>query len=388
MARKAPRQVALILTLMVGFFAGYLFNTLPGRSPDESADEKEASSERSDSAIRGYADALVHIRQSAVFIKPAETLQDVVASTLKAYLAEKDPYSDFLTSEEYARFKAASSHIHAGIGLDIERRRDGDMLCYPVPEGPAARAGVQPGDRLLALDGISVTGKSIPAVIALATGPAGTNIVLELEDHSGARRQLIVTRSLISFPTVSDYLYRSMRIIKLASFTPGTRRELAYMLSGWSKAYPVVIDLRSCGGGDFHAAVDTAMLFLPHGEPIVSVKTRSGTQAYSSTVERTSQVGPVFLWQGEFTASAAEVFVGALVENGRATSLGKPSAGKGTRQDVIELQNGDALVLTTGYLITPKNVQFDGKGLAPSYLIEHDSTDTDAFFTRTKELID
>ena len=69
MARKAPCQVALILTLMVGFFAGYLFNTLPGRSPDESADEKEASSERSDSAIRGYADALVHIRQSAVYEK-------------------------------------------------------------------------------------------------------------------------------------------------------------------------------------------------------------------------------------------------------------------------------------------------------------------------------
>ena len=59
------------------------------------------------------------------------------------------------------------------------------MLCYPIPEGAAARAGVQPGDRLLELDGISVTGKSIPAVVALATGPAGTNIVLELEDHRG-----------------------------------------------------------------------------------------------------------------------------------------------------------------------------------------------------------
>jgi carboxyl-terminal processing protease len=93
------------------------------------------------------------------------------------------------------------------------------------------------------------------------------------------------------------------------------------------------------------------------------------------------------LWQDELTASAAEIFIAALVENGGATSIGRPTAGKGTRQDIIELTNGSALVLTTGYLVTPRGVQFDGQGLAPTYLIQQQPVNTDDFFDRTIMLI-
>jgi carboxyl-terminal processing protease len=95
----------------------------------------------------------------------------------------------------------------------------------------------------------------------------------------------------------------------------------------------------------------------------------------------------VFLWQDEFTASAAEIFVAALTENVRGTSIGRTSAGKGTRQDIIELQDGAALLITTGYLITPRGVQFDGQGLAPMYPVKEGEHDTDAFFNKTAALI-
>ncbi|SEL11449.1 carboxyl-terminal processing protease [Nitrosovibrio tenuis] len=373
--------------LLAAFFAGYLVRTLPLLTPREGTPQREADSTSSNSAISQYTEALAHIRQSAVFLRPTESMEDLTASTLKAYLAQEDPYSDFLTSGEYMRFKAAGSQIHAGIGLDIEKQRNGDVICYPLPEGPAARAGVQPGERLLALDGISITGKSIPAVVALAMGQPGTHIILELEDHSGIRRQLTITRSLNSFPAVSEYTHRSIRIIKLTSFTPATRKDLEYMLSDWSKAHPVIVDLRNCGGGDFHAAVDAAMLFLKQGEPIISVKSRSGMQSYSSTIEPISPTQRVFLWQDELTASAAEIFIAALVENGRAASVGRITAGKGTRQDVIELKNGGALILTTGYLVTPRGVQFDGRGLAPTYPVKQGSANTDYFFDKTASLI-
>jgi carboxyl-terminal processing protease len=212
-------------------------------------------------------------------------------------------------------------------------------------------------------------------------------MALEVEGHSGGRRQVAVVRSLAQFSPVSESAYRSLRIIKLASFAPETKRELGYILSRFSPIEPVIIDLRTCGGGDFHAAVDAAMLFLTQGEPIVSVETRLGTRSYSSTLQSPLQIGRVFLWQDELTASAAEIFVAALVENGRATSIGRLTAGKGTRQDVIELTNGGALVLTTGYLITPHGIRFDGRGLDPVYPIGIGADKTDGFLSRTEQLI-
>src|SRR6185437_10611753 len=115
--------------LIVAFFAGYLIKTLLLLSIG-SAPENEANSAGDSLAISQYVEALAHIRESAVFLKPAESIQELAASTLRAYLAQEDPYSDFLTSEEYGRFKEADSQIHAGIGLDIEKQRNGDVLCY------------------------------------------------------------------------------------------------------------------------------------------------------------------------------------------------------------------------------------------------------------------
>ena len=156
-----------------------------------------------------------------------------------------------------------------------------------------------------------------------------------------------------------------MRVLKVTDFTPSTPGEVKAALAHWDSDAPIVIDLRDCGGGDFYAAVDTAMLFLAEDVPIAFVIRRDATQAYASTTAGLSLRQPVFLWQGEHTASAAELFIGALTDNGRATSVGRTSAGKGSRQDIVPLSDGSALIMTTGYLATPRGVRFDGHGLAP-----------------------
>lgn len=90
----------------------------------------------------------------------------------------------------------------------------------------------------------------------------------------------------------------------------------------------------------------------------------------------------MFLWQDEFTASAAEIFIAALTENARGMSIGRTTAGKGTRQDIIELPDGGVLILTTGYLITPHGVRFEGTGLAPMRLAGESADDTEAFLNK------
>jgi carboxyl-terminal processing protease len=128
----------------------------------------------------------------------------------------------------------------------------------------------------------------------------------------------------------------------------------------------LILDLRGNAGGDFFAAIDAAMLFVPKGATIVSVRSRSGFRSYANTMASAkAPLGRVFVWQNEGTASAAEVFLAALTENGGAVSVGRRSFGKGTRQDIIELHDGSALIMTTGILLTPQGVEYDGRGLPP-----------------------
>ena len=380
---QAEKAVLLVIAIATSFFSGFLLNTtLPGSEEDVPTPSLSSQTQRA--AIMRYTEALGYIEERGMFSTPVGSPQDMVTASLKAYLSQKDPYSDFLSPDEFVKFKAAGSQRRGGIGLDIQKRPDGSVICYPLPSGPAAVAGIQPGNKLLAIDGVPVGEKSLPAIVALAMGEAGTDVVIEYVNSSGITVRVTLTRSFqTALPAVSTYTFRSAQIIKLSYFTPHTRKELHHLLSTWSKSDPIVIDLRDCGGGDFHAAVDSAMLFLSHGDPIVSVSGRSGVESYASTLRQNYFTQPVFLWQNGSTASAAEIFIAALTENGRGTSVGKTSAGKGTRQDIIELHSGGALILTMGYLVTPRKVHFDGKGLLPMRWVEAEADDTGAFFDQT-----
>jgi carboxyl-terminal processing protease len=191
-----------------------------------------------------------------------------------------------------------------------------------------------------------------------------------------------VVRVHIDDPVVTESDENGLHVLKIARFTTSTRSFVAAALKGWDAKQPVVIDLRGCGGGSFFGALDTAMLFLKEGAPIVTVTERGGAHAYAST--RTPDLGPrpIFIWQDAHTASAAEVLTGALVDNGLAVSIGEPSAGKGTRQDIVELADGSALILTTGTMSTPRGFAFDHRGLTPTRPLAR-SSDTAAYARAT-----
>lgn len=315
------------------------------------------------SAARLLADALAVIARQAAFA-PADSRQ-IVARMLSDYLGAEDPYSGFMTRDEYAAYRGLAKGSYGGIAMDLERRHSGETICYPYAHGPAELAGIAAGERLVSIDGTPVAGKPLPVLAALATGAAGTQVVLQIADAKGATRPVSVTRAHIDAPTLTLDTAGSLQVIRIARFAPNTRSEVAALLAGWDARRPVVFDLRGCGGGDFYAAVDTAMLFLDKGAPIVTVTGRDGARLYASTLDRTPPARTPYLWQDEATASAAEVFIAALTGNGRGVSIGMPSAGKGSRQDIFELADGSALILSTGYLTAPRGVAFNGRGLTP-----------------------
>lgn len=318
----------------------------------------------SDAALASYSLALEAIGRDAMFAAPLDRAA-LVTQSLKDWLAARDRYGDYLTPAEYARYRQIMHADYAGVGLTLTRMRDGSVICEPWADGPAARAGIRQGDRLIALDNVPVQGAALPTLAARAAGNAGTPLTLDVTDGAGVARRFVVTRASLRDASVTTSTVNGAQVLRITRFAPDTSAGLDVALRTWPAHATVIVDLRGCGGGDFYASVDSAMRFLGFGEVIVSVEGHLPLRRYESTIQRPPPAQPVVLWQDAGTASAAELFIAALVAHGRARSVGAQSAGKGSRQDVIALADGAALVLTTGYLLTPGGVRFDGIGLAP-----------------------
>jgi carboxyl-terminal processing protease len=321
---------------------------------------------------------------------PSGSIPDFAsAQAFKAYLLQKDPYADFLAREEYARFrKMLQDEQSAGIGLELERDRTGRISCYPDPEGPAARAGVAAGDELVAIDGHPVQGKALPTLVAMAAGEAGSPLTIDIARKDRTTRRLTVVRTRSVTASVIEQRYGARSVIRVAYFTPNTRQELEFiLLTNLNRVDPVILDLRGNRGGDLNAAIDCAMLFLDRGATVVSVRGRRDTHAYVSSIAGPARQKSVLLLQDEETASAAEVFIAALTENGRAVSIGRKTFGKGTRQDLIALRSGAVLILTTGYLLTPSGKAVEGGGLAPDCLLPPDAADIAKYLEKADRLL-
>jgi carboxyl-terminal processing protease len=336
-----------------------------------------------DKDILLYMEAIAKIREDASFLTPDTTREQVVRESLKAYLSEKDAFADYLTRDEYRKFKETQDDSYVGIGMEIKKQRDGRILCVPYPRGPAAEAGISVGDELKKVDGIPVSGKSVFAVASMARGKPGTELNLSISTRSGIDKEVRVRRSGVIINSVSTYQLGKIRVIKIISFTRDTKDKLRRILKTWENGKPIIVDLRANAGGDLHAAIDSAMLLLPKGKRIVSIETRKQPKTYESNGGAVNLSSPLYLWQDEATASAAEVFIAALTENDRAVSIGQATFGKGTMQDIVELSDGSAMVLTTGQLVTPHGARYDGAGLAPTYRV---SGDTPVYVTKVEEL--
>jgi carboxyl-terminal processing protease len=310
---RVPLGVFLCCTLSLALITFFL-----AWWPAEVPKKPEYAFGLEDKDIFLYLEAITRIRDEASFLDPSTTREKIVQETLKFYLAQQDSFSDYLTRGEYRQFKESQDEKYVGIGMEIERDRDGKFVCMPYPGSPAEKAGITLRDQLKSINGLPVYGKSIFSVAAMARGKLGTEVTFSILTKQGEEKQVRVTRSEVTSETVSIRRIGRKPVIKIFSFTRDTKEKLRHILSSWETDDNIVIDLRSNAGGDFHAAIDSAMLFLGAGRKIVSIKARNGLEVFESKDGAINLTSPVYLWQDERTASAAEVFISALTENNRA----------------------------------------------------------------------
>ncbi|HWI66121.1 MAG TPA: S41 family peptidase [Symbiobacteriaceae bacterium] len=297
-----------------------------------------------------------------------ELLQGAIAGMLDVL---DDPYTSYLTPKQYDELTDAVNANYAGIGAVLRPGPDRDALeVVEVYAGsPAARAGIQAGDRILAVDGTRVTPENIGGMPGRIRGGAGTTVRLDLERGE----TLAVTRAEVELPTVTHQaIDANLHYIRLLTFGNRTAGEFARSLAEAERsgAKGLVLDLRGNSGGYVLAAMEIADALMESGT-IINIPLSDGS-TMPILAEPGASALPVSVLVDGDSASASEILAGALQVNGRARLVGRRTFGKGTMQAPEELPNGGILKLSVARWELADGTSPDFVGLKPDVQVQND----------------
>lgn len=313
-----------------------------------------------------------HILDESFLGEDPSTVQRIYGAIRGLVQSYGDPYTIFVEPQPRQREREDLRGEFGGIGAWIIREEDGSYSLRPMPDMPAAQAGIQEGDILVAVDGQEITpAMSQDEVVSLIRGPIGTIVRIQVRRTSVAelltfaiQRQRIETPSvewrILDTPPRTGY-------IRLAIFTERTADELTKALDDLTQQgmERLVLDLRHNNGGLLEAAVDVSSAFLRDG--VVLYEERAGAREKAYFVRRRPLVfdGNLVVLVDGATASAAEIVAGALQDHRRALLFGEKTFGKGSVQLVHDLSDGSSLHVTSARWFTPNHRQIDRQGLEP-----------------------
>ena len=289
-----------------------------------------------------------------------------------------DDYAAYYTAEEYKDITEKSSGTYCGIGAYVEKTEAGDIsIVKPVEGGPAERAGIKAGDIIYAVDGENTAGKDLTTVLSKVKGEAGTKVVLKIiRKGENDYLDIEVTRKLIEENTVSSrMLAGNTGYIRVTGFEEVTNKQFSNAVGSLedSGMKSLIIDLRDNGGGLLTAAVGMLDRLLPKGL-LVYTKDKSGVaEEYFAEDDRCVKIPMAIIVNGN-SASASEVFSGALQDNGVAELVGTKTFGKGIVQTIFGMDDGTAIKMTTSKYYTPKGRNIHKTGLEPDIEVSLDES--------------
>lgn len=376
------------VTFAAGLVAGSIVQITPtGQNPPVGIAAAFASTPHGTDTyklLNLFADVFERVRANYVDPVPDKVLID---NALNGMLNGLDPHSAYMDPSEFRQMEIDTQGQFGGLGLQVTQKDGLIVVISPIEGTPAAKAGIKPGDLIVAIDGKSVEGMSLDTAVNRMRGPPESKIMLTIK-RSGVNRPLefTIVRQIIHIDAVHSTLFGDIGYVRISSFTEqtdsGVRNAIA-MLEAESHGHVrgFILDLRDNPGGLLDQAVAVADDFLNQGE-IVATHGR-----HSSDDERWDakpggdliQGKPLVVLINAGAASASEIVAGALQDNRRAVVVGVRSFGKGSVQTIIPLDGNGAIRLTTARYYTPSGRSIQDLGITPDVLVYENNNPEDQF---------
>ncbi len=345
--------------------------------------------------LKIFTEALSYIESNYVEeVEPDKAIHGAIRGMLRTL----DPHSSFMPPEVYREMQVETEGRFGGLGIEITMRDDVLTVVSPIEGTPAFRAGIQPGDQIIKVDGESTKEMSLVDAVKKLRGPEGSAVNITIFRQGFTEpKDFTLNRAVIQIKSVRwTKIHDDVGYIKLRSFHKTTQEELEEALQDLGEQHikSLVLDLRNNPGGLLEQAIAVANIFLEGGQLIVYTKGRLPNQNMKGFAKSDGiHVSyPVAVIINGGSASASEIVAGALQDLKRATIIGTQSFGKGSVQTIIPLSDGSGLRLTTAKYYTPQGGEIHGKGITPDVVVEKpqevESQDNEQKATRSRRHIE
>jgi carboxyl-terminal processing protease len=357
--------------IYVAFFATMALLSLPLH-----ANDSEVPAEK----IQQFVDVYKKIKDQYVDEVDDNTLFNYA---IEGMVSKLDPYSDYLSKDDFSELKVGTTGRFGGIGIEITMEDGFVKIITPIDDTPAQKAGLKAGDLVIEVQDVSLKDKSLNDAVKLMRGEPGTKVkvkVLRKEVNQPIdfelTRQIIVSKGIktqifngeIGYLRLSSFQSNSTTNVRDAIYK--LRKDTGKMMSA------LILDLRNNPGGVLGAAVGISDLFLESGKIVYTKgRTNNSDLEYFANSEDILEGLPLYVLINGGSASASEIVAGALQDHQRATIYGEKSFGKASVQSIQEMIDGSALKLTTARYYTPNDRHIHGNGIEPDVKIEFEEID-------------
>ena len=303
---------------------------------------------------------------------------EMMDSAINGVLQSLDPYSAYMGPELFEEMQTDTKGEFGGLGIEIGMEAGVVKVISPIDDTPAHTAGIKAGDYIVKIGKEQVQGKSLMEAVKLMRGPVGTSIKLTVRRKNVKKPlEFEITRKIIEVKSVSaDTVSKNKNIgyIRLKSFNENSDTQFLKSIKNFEKKQKIkgyIIDLRNNPGGLLNKAINITDFVLDDGE-IVSTKGRkiSETRKFFAKKGDETKGKPIIVLINNGSASASEIFAGALKDHKRAIILGENSYGKGSVQSIIPLQNGGGMRLTISKYYLPSGKSISEVGVTPDIFVE------------------
>jgi carboxyl-terminal processing protease len=308
---------------------------------------------------------------------------EMMDSAINGVLQSLDPYSAYMSPELFKEMQTDTKGQFGGLGIEIGMEAGVVKVISPIDDTPAAKAGIKAGDYIVKIGKEQVQGKSLMEAVKLMRGPIGTSIDLTVRRKNVKKPlEFKVTRKIIQVQSVSSKVIskdKNLAYIKLKSFNENSDEQFLKLIKKFEKNSKIkgyVLDLRNNPGGLLTQAINITDFFLDDGE-IVSTKGRKISESRKFFARKGDEIKgkPIVVLINNGSASASEIFAGALKDHKRAIILGENSYGKGSVQSIIPLRNGGGMRLTISKYYLPSGKSISEVGVTPDILVEETEND-------------